>query len=282
MYLLVWKNLHLRLIRNVAILLVAVVPLVGCAPENVAPVAPQSAATAEAMSEALRTENASLIQQLTEIQTQIEQKDVELADAREQLAAAQAELDTLKFGAQRLLADAEKALQQDNLQEAQRVSALLADKHPGTPETIRATEIVALLEASAADRAAAEQERIAAATDKMTISKDEVRSITFYRDQSTPEISLSNQFYLYIGQNAERVWLRLYIMYYGSEWLFVDSFIIKAGDQVFPITPGYGEFQRDNSAYSIWEWYDGSVTAKEVEIVQAIIRGRCAGCSLQR
>ena len=231
----------------------------------------QQIATAEAQTKAQHDENVSLNQKLTDAKAEIQAKESARAATEKQLAATQAELDDVKFAAERLQAQAEVALQKEDLKEAQRVADLLADKHPGTQEAKRAAEIVTLIEKAAASKAAAEQTRIAAATSKMKIEKDDVRSITFYKDKTTEDVSLSNQFYAYIGQKDKRVWLRLYVLFYGKEWLFVRKLTIKTGDQVHEIVPQYDEFGRDNSAYSVWEWYDGAVTNKEIQIIKAII-----------
>lgn len=227
--------------------------------------------TVDALLAALRAENAAQIAQITDLRRQVQTLQAAIADRDEQLAAAQSELDTLRFGAERLLAQSEAALRDGDLEEARRLAALLDKEHPFTAEASRAAEIVTQLEAVAAAKEADEQARIAAATAKMKVNTDEVRSITFYSDASTNRASLSDQVYLYIGKNSDKVWLRLYVQYFGDEWLFVNRFTIKAGDQVFEIRPGYSEFQRDNSAYSVWEWYDGAVTRKEIEMIQALI-----------
>jgi len=135
----------------------------------------------------------------------------------------------------------------------------------------RAAEIVTQIEKSLADKAAAEKARLAAATGKMRVEKDDVRGIAFYQDKTTPKPILTTSFYAYIGQKDKRTWLRMYIQYHGDEWLFVRSFTIKAGDQNYEISPSYDEFKRDNGAYNVWEWYDGAVERKDVEMIKGII-----------
>jgi PBP1b-binding outer membrane lipoprotein LpoB len=231
----------------------------------------QQIATAEAQTKAQQDEIASLNQKLVDAKVEIQAKESARAATDKQLAATQAELDDVKFAAERLQAQTEAALQKEDLKEAQRVADLLADKHPGTKEAKRAAEIVTLIEKAIANKAAAEQARIVAATGKMKAKTDDIRAVTFYKDKTTADASLSSQFHTYIGQKDKRVWLRLFIQFYGKEWLFVRSFTVKAGSQVYDITPRYDEFERDNSAYSVWEWYDGAVTSKEIQIIKAVI-----------
>lgn len=252
-------------------LLMTALILSSCAPANQAPVQPQSNATGDAMAQGLRVENAALIQELADAHAKIQEQESALAAMQDQVAALQTELDELKFGAQRLLSQVELALQNQDLTAARRLSSQLAERYPASAEADRAAEVVALLEAAAAERAAAEQARLAEATSKMKSKTDEVRSITFYKDQNTPDYRLDTRIYLYIGRKENQLWMRLYLRYYGDDWLFVDSFTIKAGDQVFEIAPRYDEFQRDNNGYHVWEWYDGAVTNKELQIIRAVI-----------
>ena len=129
------------------------------------------------------------------------------------------------------------------------------------------------IDKSVADKAAKEKERIKAAAAKMKSETDSVRGVTFYKDKSTPDTVLTDAFYIYIGKKESQPWLRLYVQYHGSEWLFVQDMVIKSGDKTWNITPDYSEWKRDNSASSIWEWYDGAVGRTEVEILKAIASG---------
>jgi hypothetical protein len=148
---------------------------------------------------------------------------------------------------------------------------LLSEKHPGGSQAARAAEIVTQIERGLADQAAADEARIATATAKMRSQPDEVRGITFYSDKATTEYDDINSFHLYIGKSASRVWLRLRIQYAADDWLFVESFVIKADDQRFDITPDYFDIERDNGYGGIWEWYDGAVERRDVKMVQAVI-----------
>lgn len=239
-----------------------------------APQLRQQIATAEAQVQEQQAENKNLTAQLADAQAQIQARETAVADAQKQLAAIQAELDEVKFAAERLLAQAEAALQREDLQEAQRIADLLAEKHPGAAEVTRAQEIVTLIEKAIAEKAAAEQARLAVATGKMRSETDAVRGITFYNDKTTTEYNDVNSFHLYIGKNESRIWLRMRIQYTDDDWLFIESFVIKADDQRFDITPDYFDIERDNASGAIWEWYDGAVERKEIKVVQAIIASK--------
>lgn len=234
----------------------------------------QQIATAEAQIGAQQAKNESLSQELADVQAQVQAKETALADAQKQIAATEAELDDVKFAAERLLAQAEIALQKEDLKEAQRIADLLAEKHPGAAEVARAEAIVGLIEKALAEKAAAEQARLAAATGKMRSETDAVRGITFYSDKTTTEYNDVNSFHLYIGKNESRIWLRLRIQYTADDWLFIENYVIKADDQRFDIAPDYFAIERDNAYGAIWEWYDGAVERKDIRMVQAIIASK--------
>ena len=231
--------------------------------------------------QAQKAENESLNQKLTEAQAQIAAKETavadaekQLSDAQKELASTQQELDEVKFAADRLLTQAETALQKNDLKEAQRVASLLAEKHADTPQAARAAEIVALIEKAISEQAAAEKARIAAATAKMRTETDDVRGITFYKDKTTTEYTDANSFHLYIGKTASEVVLRYRIQYKGDEWLFIENYVIKADDQRFDIAPDYFDVERDNGYGGIWEWYDARMQPSDVRMVQAIIASK--------
>jgi len=228
-------------------------------------------ATAEAQVQAQKAENDGLKGQLTEAQAQIAAKETAVADAQKELAATQKELDEVKFAADRLLTQAEATLAKNDLKAAQRIAALLDEKHPGTSQATRAAEIVAQIETALAEQAAADEARIAAATAKMRTDTDAVREMTFYTDKTTTQYNNYNSFHLYIGQNSSGVWLRLRIQYAADDWLFIENYVIKADDKRFDIAPDYFDIERDNGSGGIWEWYDKPVERSDVKMVQAVI-----------
>jgi hypothetical protein len=241
----------------------------------------QQIATAEAQAKAQHIENEDLTQELADTQAQVRAKESELtdaqkqlADAQKQLAATQAELDDFKFAAEHLLSLAEAALKKEDLKEAQRIADLLAEKHPGTKEADRATEVVKLIGQKIVEREAAEKTRIASATSKMRKETDDVRGVTFYEDKSTTQYNNANSFHLYIGQKDAQEWLRLRIQYAGDDWLFIENYVIKADGQTFDFSPDYSEVERDNGSGGVWEWYDREVTQSDVKMIQAIIASK--------
>ena len=129
------------------------------------------------------------------------------------------------------------------------------------------------IEKSLADKAEKEKKRLAAAAAKMRSETDAVKGVTFYTDKSTPNPVMNNAFYAYIGKKDDRLWLRLYVQFHGDEWLFVRDMVIKSGDKTWNITPDFNEWKRDNSASSVWEWYDGPVGRTEIEMLKAIAAG---------
>jgi len=71
-----------------------------------------------------------------------------------------------------------------------------------------------------------------------------------------------------------RPWLRLKIRYYGSDWLFVESFFVVVDGERFD--KAYAEFERDHGGGDVWEWYDESPTAKDLEMIKKIISSKKA------
>lgn len=94
----------------------------------------------------------------------------------------------------------------------------------------------------------------------ITAKVDEFRSITWYRDNSSPKYDNANSFYAYFGEKKGEYGnsilpLRLKVQYYGDDWLFHDKFIVLIDGKTYSIIPD--EVKRD-SGYGgyIWEWSD--------------------------
>lgn len=107
---------------------------------------------------------------------------------------------------------------------------------------------------------------------KLRQKYDDVEAITWYYDKTTPESNRTKNIHLYFGKDKnDAVWLRLRIRYSGSNWLFIDSYTIKADDDVFEINTSFGEVERDNGYNGIWEWYDTVVDLNTLTMIEAII-----------
>ncbi len=116
------------------------------------------------------------------------------------------------------------------------------------------------------------KEFVDAALKKMRTQIDDIKGITWYYDKSTPKYDNTNNIHLYIGQEKTgNPWLRLRIRYSSSDWLFIESYNIKADSSVFTISTSYGDVERDNSSGSIWEWYDSNVDNNILVIVNSLI-----------
>lgn len=271
--------------------------LVGCGANTELTTAQENLARANSDLQLARTELATAQVQVAVQATQIISSNTALATAEalvetgrrqnddlanrldstiRQLSEAKTELEEVKFAAANLLNEAEVALRKQDVQEAQRVARLLDERYPGSPEAIRATEIVTLIEKAIAEKVAAEQERIAEATKKMRSETDTVRGITFYEDKTTTQYTNANSFHLYIGKNENRIWMRLRIQYTDDDWLFIENFVIKADDQRYNILATYSDIERDNASGSVWEWYDGPVELSDIAMVKAIIAAKSA------
>ena len=182
------------------------------------------------------------------------------------VAALSAELEDVKFGAARLLAQGTSAFEGKNDGEAKRLLSELLKRHPSSPESKEATAILAQVDSRIA---AAEQERKLEAERKaqeeqiaqeralgnMKKDVDEIKGITWITHRNAPV--LSKYVSIYFGSrdgSAASYPLRLKLQYYGDDWLFVRSVTVKADDRVYEL--GSLDFERDNSSGSIWEWVD--------------------------
>lgn len=112
-------------------------------------------------------------------------------------------------------------------------------------------------------------QELANATKKMNGDYDAIEEITWYKDKSTSDCCKTG-IYLYIGKRkAKNPTLRLKILYYAENWLFIDSFIVVADGKKFD--KELAVFKRDNSSGLMWEWHDKLADDGDIEMIKAII-----------
>lgn len=199
-------------------------------------------------------------------QKEYEQVSKRAAELEAQVTALQAELEDIKFGANRLLAQAKSAYEAKNDAEAKKLLSDLLKRHPSSPESSEASLMLAQVDSRIAtankqrkreEEKKAQEERLAfeRAIGNMKKSTDEIKGITWISHRNSP--ILGNYVSVYFGSNkdsAANYPLRLKLQYYGDDWLFVRSVTVKADDKVYEL--GKLDFERDNSSGSVWEWID--------------------------
>jgi hypothetical protein len=196
------------------------------------------------------------------------------------------EIEEIKYGADRLLAQANGFLESKEYQKAKEEILLLLEKHPDTKQASDAKQLLSTADAGIKEQEIAaqnallekekvEKERLANATQKMRTKFDDVRGITWYYDKSTTKYNSENSFHLYIGRDQTgKTWLRFRISYTDEDWLFMESFIVKVDEASYSLYADRSEIERDNGYGDIWEWYDTNVTSQIYSIVNEVINGK--------
>ncbi len=113
------------------------------------------------------------------------------------------------------------------------------------------------------------EKKLKLALSNMRIEKDEFNQTAEYRDKTSPQYASQNGFFLTITDHPTLgKYFTLQIQYSGSDWLFINKYIIKADDQTFTLTPS--EVHRDNTNY-VWEWSYFHNDDEFIPMVKAII-----------
>ncbi|MNY85831.1 hypothetical protein D3C78_20310 [compost metagenome] len=191
-----------------------------------------------------------------------------------QVDKLEGELEDLKFGPERTLHDIKAEYENKNFEKVKQLVAGLIEKNPTAPETTEAKTILAKIESAEKAAKEADEKRLAAAVSYMTITSDEMTGITWYKDPSTTEYIDVNSFYAYVGKRDDSLVLRLKIQYQGDDWLFINSYTIKADDETFKLTMEYGDVQRDNGYGGVWEWIDIPATQDNIKMLKAIAKAK--------
>jgi hypothetical protein len=215
-------------------------------------------------------------------QSELEQARNRTAKLEAQVLARQAELDDIKFGSERLLAQAKVAYENRHYAEAVKISTALLARHPASRERSEASSLLAdakgRIEAANLQRKKEEENRANEerathdrALGNMAQSTDEIKNITWISHKQAPV--LQTYISTYFGSQNQRVGsypLRLKMQYYSEDWLFVNSVVIKADDDVYEM--GDLDFERDNSSGSIWEWVD--IPIKDFKMLNRVMTAK--------
>lgn len=210
-------------------------------------------------------------------------------------------LDELQNGPPRLLAQMRTAVESGKFEDARTLGGQLLSRHASSPEAKEGRQLVEQARLAietrdvAARRAQADSLRereaqIARALSSMRRSHDDVKEMSWYYDRSVPStVNSANKLLLYIGKPDKGApYLRFSIRYVADDWLFIQSYVIKADGRTFEIdASGLRDVERDNGYGGIWEWYDVPAEERELDIVRAIVAAkqvvlRCEGRQYRR
>ncbi|MGE5341353.1 MAG: hypothetical protein ACM3SY_07710 [Candidatus Omnitrophota bacterium] len=190
---------------------------------------------------------------------------------KDKVIVLELKLDEVRFGAEKLLAEAKDFFEKKDYHAAANALEKLIKKHPSSNQ---AKEGKILFE-KVDKMLIAERKSLANALSNMRPKVDKIKDIIFYYDKSTPGFIDTNSFHFYIGKRKDSLpWLVMQIQYAGDNWLFIEKYIIKTEQENFEITPRYGEIKRDNAAGEVWEWYSDVEGDKYVKMIKAIISSK--------
>ena len=220
-----------------------------------------------------------------ELKKENQQLKIEFDELQKENQQLKIELDELKNGPDRLLSEGKNFIEAKNYQDSKNSLIQLIDKHSATSQAIEAkrllTEIDNLIEIEKKkeereriENEKAERDRLANATRKLKTKYDDIRSITWYYDKTTPSYTNYNSFHLYMGKEKSGIpWLRFRIQYTADDWLFIQSYIIKTDDTSHTIETKYGEVETDSDS-DIWEWYDVPLNNELYNIITDVINSK--------
>jgi hypothetical protein len=111
---------------------------------------------------------------------------------------------------------------------------------------------------------------------KMGRVTDMVRGLTWYYHVDSPDDPESTWIGLQIAAKDDDYKLELFIYYTAEELLNINEYLVGADDQVFTLTPGLGEVEREDSDGRVYESYLTEVSQSQLEMIEAVIRSEDA------
>lgn len=227
-------------------------------------------------------------------------KSSELEELRNKVSSLEGQLDSCTNGAQKLIHAAKRSFEQKSYNDVLATAEKLDQQHPGTPEALEAISLAEMARKFIADEKRAQEENAALATleEKRRIENekvekehklakalanmskkiDEIQDVVFYMHKAAPKFVNSRSFikpYI-VAHKSGGATLRLENTYVSDEWLFIESYLIKADDSNYDLPGGYSEVERDNGYSGIWEWTDEVASGENIAMLKAIASSKKA------
>lgn len=225
----------------------------------------------------------------------------EIEKLREDVKNIEQKLEECANGPDKLLNSAKSAFEVKDYKKVVTINEAAKSKHPGSSQSAEIALLAqkASLQIAEQDKlriegekvkqqkenetrlaqekqAELEKKEIEAKTQKILSGlkkeKDEMRDIFFYTHKSAPKYINSRSIiepYITLSSSGAAT-LRLKNIYVADDWLFIESYKIKADDNTYDINTSYGTVETDNGAGDIWEWMDETVSTEREAMLRAI------------
>lgn len=95
-----------------------------------------------------------------------------------------------------------------------------------------------------------------AAFNRLKEKEDDFEETTWYENPYLKRNAYSNQIIPYIGKKGNEIWMRIYVTYTGSDWIFFDDIKLKIGDMTTTIPCNKYEKKTGVSGGSVFESID--------------------------
>jgi hypothetical protein len=190
------------------------------------------------------------------------------------------EIDDLKYGADKMLANAKIYLDKKDYVKAKNELEALIKNHSSSKQAVEAEAMLLEIEQlvpgiQVAEPGVVNTDTSVHATGKMRSLVDEAKGYTWYYDINTPKSKNTNCIYLYYGKKSnQRPWLRFRIQYVANEELFIQGYTIKTENSSYRINVKPGEVETNNSGGETWECFDTGVTPSLYAIINAMIHSQ--------
>lgn len=95
-----------------------------------------------------------------------------------------------------------------------------------------------------------------AAFNRLKKKEDDFEGTTWYENPYLTRNSYSNHIIPYIGKKGNKIWMRIYVTYTGSDWIFFDEIKLKIGDVTTTLPFNKYDKQTGVSGGSVFESID--------------------------
>lgn len=203
--------------------------------------------------------------------------EAELDHLNAKISDLETELDNCRNGSDKLLASLKLSFEDGQYKTAQDLFKEIKDRHPESPEFTEANEInnkileeEEKLRIEAEKLLKAEEAKKMAALNKLKKQHDDVSGVTWYKNPYFTHYTNNYRASIYIGETSGLQFLRLFMSYYGEDWIFFETaYLSYDGNTREILFNKYEHKESDHSGGSVWEWINVPVQEEMIPFLRA-------------
>lgn len=184
------------------------------------------------------------------------------------------ELNAYKYSPEKLCHNIDELYKNEDLASLDSIKNILAIYHPESKEYKNVVTLCYKLKTAQRERAESEKRKKLQAVNRLKKVHDDISNITWYYNPYFTHYNNTNHISIYMGQEAQNIWLRMKMSYTGDNWIFFNNAYLSNDGNTKEINfDKYRDKESDNDT-RVWEWIDVPVNGDLLSFLKRMVKGK--------